>query len=268
MLNPDTFKSLVDELYPTTSYITLYFQGEPYLNKNFLKMVHYAASKYMYTATSTNAHYLTKEQAELTVNSGLDRLIISIDGVNQESYSKYRIGGNLEKVLEGTKNLMDAKKKLKSSTPHVIWQFIVFSHNEAELPEIKKLALEYELDELAIKTAQVYDFENSDSLLPENKQYSRYEKKGDKTVIKNKLLNHCWRLWNSCVVTWDGKVVPCCFDKDATYRLGTLENNAFTQIWKNDAYKRFRTQILKGRKHIDICRNCSEGTSIWKEWND
>lgn len=264
MLQQPVFERIIDELHETTGYVTLYFQGEPYLNTRFLDMVRYAARHKMYTATSTNAHYLNQENARKTVESGLDRLIISIDGTSQETYSKYRVGGQLEKVLEGTRQLILAKKEMKSATPHIIWQFIVFRHNEHELDEIRKLADEYEIDELAIKSAQIYDYENGSEMIPELEEFSRYKKEGDGYRFKNELLNHCWRLWHSCVITWDGKVVPCCFDKDGTYQLGNLSDFSFHTIWQSDQYRAFRKQILKGREHIDICKNCSEGTSVWK----
>lgn len=264
MLEMPVFEKAISELAYSSGYVTFYFQGEPYLNQQFTEMVKLANKKNMYTASSTNAHYLTVENAEKTIESGLDRLIISIDGTNQETYAKYRIGGKLDKVLEGTRNLMEAKKRLSSSTPHVIWQFIVFSHNEHQLPEIRKMAEEYGVDELAIKSAQIYDYESGNEMIPKNETYSRYKIEDGSVRFKNKLFNHCWRLWNSCVITWDGKVVPCCFDKDGTYRLGDIVNSDFSSIWHGDAYKRFRAQIIKGRQYIDICKNCSEGTSVWK----
>ena len=263
-LELETYKTIIDQLYRTSGYITLYFQGEPYLNKNFNAIVNYAFQKKMYTATSSNAHYFTKENAENVIKSGLDRLIISIDGIDQETYSKYRIGGSIDKVIKGTQALVEAKKNLKSKTPHIIWQFIVFRHNEHQLEDIKKMAAEVDVDELSIKTAQIYEFETGNDLIPTNENYSRYQKDENGYRFKNKLLNHCWKLWSSCVFTWNGQVVPCCFDKDAHYQLGSINSKSFKEIWQGDAYQRFRSQLIKGRKHIDICKNCSEGTSVWK----
>ena len=107
------FEKLVDEVSPTLLYLTLYFQGEPYLHPQFLDLVNYAHQNKIYTATSTNAHYLTDENAKKTVESGLDRIIISLDGTTQESYQKYRLGGKLEKVIKGIETLVHWKKKLK-----------------------------------------------------------------------------------------------------------------------------------------------------------
>src|SRR5436190_5767461 len=123
MLDENFYRSVIDELHRDMMYMIFYFQGEPYLHPAFTELVRYASSKNIYTATSTNAHYLDDVNARKTVESGLDRLIISIDGTSQETYEQYRIGGSLEKVLEGARNIIHWKKTLKSQTPHVIFQF-------------------------------------------------------------------------------------------------------------------------------------------------
>src|SRR5258706_3499541 len=101
MLQSDFFSETIDQLSKELLYLVFYFQGEPYLNPDFLDMVHYASTKKIYTATSTNAHYLNDDNAKRTIESGLDRLIISIDGTTQDVYSQYRVGGQLDKVLDG-----------------------------------------------------------------------------------------------------------------------------------------------------------------------
>lgn len=266
MLKEDLFRNVIDQLAPTLSYLTFYFQGEPFLNPRFTEMVRYASSKGIYTATSTNAHFLDDENAEKTIKSGLDRLIISIDGTSQETYESYRAGGNLDKVIQGTKNLIRIKKKLRSKTPHVVFQFLVVKPNEHQIPEVYKLADELGVDRVALKTAQIYDFENGSDLIPVQEKYARYKKNDDgKYSIKNQLLNHCWKMWHSCVITWDGKVVPCCFDKDAHFVLGDLRKNTFAEIWKGEKYNEFRNSLLKSRSEIEICKNCTEGTKVWAE---
>jgi radical SAM protein with 4Fe4S-binding SPASM domain len=72
-------------------------------------------------------------------------------------------------------------------------------------------------------------------------------------------------MWSGCVITWDGLVVPCCFDKDAKHRFGDLKNESFKKIWQSDHYNNFRNAILRSRGEIDICKNCSEGTKVWEE---
>lgn len=264
MLGEDMFKKLIDELKDTLTYLTFYFQGEPYLHPKFLSLVKYASQQNIYTSTSTNAHYLTDKQARDTVESGLDRLIISLDGTDQQTYQSYRVGGNMEKVLEGARNVLKWRQQLKSKTPYVVFQFLVVKPNEHQIPEVQSLAKKMGVDNVLLKTAQIYDFENGSDLMPSLDQYSRYRKNSEgKYEIKNQLMDHCWKMWNSCVVTWDGKVVPCCFDKDAHYTLGDLNQNSFKEIWTSSRYNDFRRSILKSREEIEICKNCTEGTKVW-----
>jgi radical SAM protein with 4Fe4S-binding SPASM domain len=264
MLEEDLFRKLIDELKDTLAYLTFYFQGEPYLHPKFLALVKYASQQNIYTSTSTNAHYLGDKQARDTVASGLDRLIISLDGTDQETYQQYRVGGNMEKVLEGTRNILKWRKELKSKTPYVVFQFLVVKPNEHQVPEVYKLAKKMGVDNVLLKTAQIYDYKNGSDLIPTIKKYSRYGQSADGTYsIKNELLDHCWKMWNSCVVTWDGKVVPCCFDKDAHYTLGDLKKSSFREIWQGREYNDFRKSILNGREEIEMCKNCTEGTKVW-----
>src|SRR5215216_4678627 len=96
MLKKDFFKETIDDIYKELLYLIFYFQGEPFLNPDFLEMVKYAHGKGIYTATSTNAHYLTDEKARQTVESGLDLFLITNAATTQNIYKQYRIGGNLE----------------------------------------------------------------------------------------------------------------------------------------------------------------------------
>ena len=267
MLQRDFFSQTIDQLSGELLYLIFYFQGEPYLNPSFLDMVQYASAKGIYTATSTNAHYLTDQHARRTVESGLDRLIISIDGTTQEVYEQYRVGGSLEKVLEGARNIVKWKKELNSRTPFVFFQFLVVKPNEHQIDDIRRLARETGVDEVRFKTAQVYDYQRDpNELIPVNPRFSRY-KKNDLGVmeIRNSLSNHCWRLWHATVITWDGLVVPCCFDKDARHQLGDLKGMPFKEIWRHPTYVNFRRSVLESRKNIDICSNCSEGTRVWSD---
>lgn len=263
-LREDFFRKTIDHLHRELLCLIFYFQGEPYINPKFLDMVAHAHRKGIYTITSTNGHFLNEETARKTIESGLDRLIISVDGTTQETYESYRKEGKLDAVLQGARNVVKWKKELKSQTPHLIFQFLVVQPNEHQIPEIYRLAAEIGIDEVKLKTAQVYEYEHGNALIPTIERYARYARQADGTYrIKNKLLNHCWKLWHACVITWDGVVVPCCFDKDALHRLGDLKEKTFSEIWQGKSYQQFRSLLLKGRKHIDICTNCTEGCKVW-----
>ncbi len=263
-LRQDFFRRTIDEVAEHLLYLIFYFQGEPYINPAFLDMVHYAHQRQLYTITSTNGHFLNDDNARRTVESGLDRLIISVDGATQATYEQYRRKGKLEVVLEGARNVVKWKRRLRRRTPHLIFQVLVVRPNEHEIATIRELARTIGVDEVKLKTAQLYDYADGHPLMPEREEYRRYRRSADgRYVIKNPLHDHCWKLWHACVVTWDGRVAPCCFDKDVAHELGDLKTQSLREVWRGPAYQQFREQLFRGRSQIDICTNCTEGCRVW-----
>lgn len=255
---------LLEEIGDYLIYLTFYFQGEPFIHPDICNMIGKASNHGIFTATSTNAHFITEKIAEEIIRSGLNRLIISIDGTTQEVYESYRKGGRLAKVIEGTKIILSKRQALNKIFPRVYFQFLVVRPNEHQIEEVKILGKRLGVDGVHFKTAQVYDYEHGNPLIPSIDKYSRYVKDDEgKWRIKNRLDDQCWKMWHSAVLTWDGRVVPCCFDKDAMHEMGQIGNSTFREIWMGHAYNAFRSSLLRSRSEIDICRNCSEGTKVW-----
>ncbi len=280
---PDEYKQLLEQISDTTSMLSLYFQGEPLMHKEFAGFVRRAAKHNIYTQTSTNGQMLTEEVCRGLVNAGLDRIIISLDGADQESYEAYRRGGELRKVKEGIRNLNRIRRETGSEKPYIVIQFLVFRHNWEQIHKVKKLAKEWGADKVRIKSAQVEYPKTADEWIPVKSdladtgvqdmtcievadKYSRYEKSpSGEWRLKGSLQNRCKRLWQTTVITSDGIVVPCCFDKRAQFPMGRVgEKNremvsGFALIWKGKAYQDFRKKVLSDRKMIAICTNCTEG---------
>ena len=255
---------LLDEIGKDLVYLTFYFQGEPFIHPDMNGLIAKASKRGIFTATSTNAHFINEKSAEDIVKSGLNRLIISIDGTTQDVYESYRKKGKLDKVIQGAKTILAKRKELKSSFPRVYFQFLVVRPNQHQIDDVKELGKELGVDGVHFKTAQVYDYENGNPLIPTIDKYARYEKRPDgKWGIKNLLDDQCWKMWHSAVVTWDGRVVPCCFDKDATHQMGQIGDESFSEIWRGETYSNFRSALLRSRSEIEICKNCSEGTKVW-----
>ncbi len=255
----DDFREILDKLSPDLIYLTLYFQGEPLLNPGFSKMVQIARQHRIFVATSTNGHFLSDKNVDEIIKSGLNHLIISMDGYDQQTYEKYRVKGDLQTVIEGINRLVVAKKTHNSNLPFIELQFIVMRHNEHQMKQMKEFAKHSGVDQLAFKTAQVYNFDAGNKIIPHLKSKSRYSQTSEGNwEMAKKIRNRCHRVWSSLVVTWDGKVVPCCYDKNADHQTGNLLNESLSEIWKNKQYTVFRRQILKNRSENEICRNCGE----------
>lgn len=262
-MNTDLFKRIIEEIHQNLSYLIFYFQGEPYIHPEFFNMIRYAHVKNIFTMTSTNGQFLTDEMAKNTVQSGLDSLIISIDGTTQEIYQQYRKGGKLDKVIAGTRYLIEWKEKLKTKKPVIVFQFLVQRGNQHQIKDIKELGEQLGVNKVSVKTIQICETKRDSPFLPTLSKYARYVRKEDGSLaIKNSLKNFCRRLWSTSVIMWDGMVVPCCFDKDGKYKMGNLNTDSFKSIWGGRKYTDFRNAILKNRRQFDICRNCTEGLKV------
>lgn len=251
----DLFDKVIKELGPYLYNMNLYFQGEPMLHPQFFTILE--RSRNCRTTVSTNGHFLSPENSEKIVKSGLDHLIVSLDGMDQETYAAYRQNGNFITVIDGIRNVAEAKAKYGSKLKLEI-QFLVNKINEHQIPRLKEFANIVKAS-LRLKSMQILDKSNSSLWLPVSNRFRRYEVKGGEYVIKSKLPDRCARLWFNPVITWDGKVLPCCFDKNGEHIMGDLNNDSFSYIWDGPKYRIFRKSILSGRHMIDICSNCTSG---------
>ena len=264
MLNVDHACQWIDELAPWLTYVNLYFQGEPLLHPKLDQLMAQCHRHGIYSSTSTNAHHLTEAKCQALIDAGLNRLIVSIDGLTQETYASYRVGGTLSKVMEGTQNMVEAKRQ-RGRGPHLVWQFLVVGPNEHELPDLLEAASACGVDEVEIKTAQLDDPQDGHPLLTEAAAHRRYDRDPitGQWTLRNALEDACWRMWQGAVLTWDGRVVPCCFDKDAHHVMGKLGDQSMAEIWHNEAYAAFRRTLFADRAGIPMCTNCSEGSHVY-----
>jgi radical SAM protein with 4Fe4S-binding SPASM domain len=262
LMKPEFYNQLIDEISSTGFYVQLFFQGEPYINKNLPQMIKYAQQKKMYVSISTNGHFIDKKNVDKILDSAPDKLIYSIDGLDEESYQNYRVGGTFKQADGGLRILTKRKKEQNRSRPFIELQFIVMKQNEHLLDSVIKYGKDAGVDKVVFKTMQISSFENAKHFLPENKQFRRYEIMHNDLKIKGKLKNHCFALWRTSVITWDGRVVPCCFDKDAHFEFGKINGRTFQSIWKSNEYFSFRQNVLNDRKGINMCSNCTEGMKI------
>jgi len=253
------YKKIIVELKPTLQHVMLYFQGEPFLNAQIMEFIKYSHDARIYTSTSTNGQFLNDSTAKELVLSGLDKLIVSMDGTTQEVYQTYRVGGNLQKTIDGINYLVEWKKALKSKTPMIEIQFLVLKTNEHQMAEMRKLSASLRVDRLSFKSAQLYDFENGNELLTTKKKYARYKETKEGTFrIKGQQPNRCWRLWSGAVLNVSGEVLPCCFDKGSEYSFGNINNRSFSACWLGSKAHDFRQKMITNRKQFDMCRNCGQ----------
>jgi radical SAM protein with 4Fe4S-binding SPASM domain len=264
-LDAALYEKILVEHHRSLLYLLLYDQGEPLLHPEYAYLVRKAKEHRVCVTCSSNGMMAAdKTLAANLVASGLDNMIISLDGLAPETYSRYRQGGDLEQVLQAIHNLVAAKRDLASRTPRLLIQFLVMKHNEHERAELQKRARAWGVDGVLFKSVQVRDEKDAETYLPVEETYRRYRRSIHGWVVKGRRSALCDRLWYSSVVHWDGTIVPCCFDKDNHHVIGQYPNSSWRSIWYGEKMSGFMARI-KSENKPHICRNCTHGLRIYAE---
>jgi radical SAM protein with 4Fe4S-binding SPASM domain len=264
-LKIDEFEIILRNLPEGITDIYLWGQGEPFMTPEFLSMVRLASERGFTSIVSTNGHFL--DHPKDIIDSGLDTLIVSLDGVDPDTYESYRIGGSFNKVIEGIRLLSEAASR-GNSRFKIKLQCVVNNRNENDLYRYKALGRSLGVQGIEFKTLQAASLPGGESSgvgIPNDPKLSRYHKKqrGENVILEPDynwmLRNRCLRLYYSFQVDWKGNVLPCCFDKNSEYLLGNLLDEPFDTIWNGEKYRTFRAELNSNGRKLPMCRDCTEG---------
>lgn len=239
------YEQILDAFGETLYTISLFNWGEPLLNKNLFRMIEMAKTYNIEVRLSSNLSIPDADLAEKICSSGLDDLIMSIDGASASTYSKYRRGGNFDVVLQNVRALSDYKKKYRLSKPNLAWQFLVFRHNEHELDIIEKFARSNGADEIRISGAYIYDPE----WVPQNEQYR---------PLGPSVKDTCSFLYTTATIESTGALSPCCINRDERFDFGTFNTaGELKDLWNGDRIKQSRNFFRQRRPTENIlCDAC------------
>jgi radical SAM protein with 4Fe4S-binding SPASM domain len=259
-LKLDDFKKLIDQVGDYLLFLHFWGWGEPFLSQDFFSMIRYAKDKGIQIITSTNGHFFENEEnLDLLIDSGLDVLIFALDGVNRETYEKYRQKGDFDKVLRGLRLLLRRREERGASCPRVNLRMLVTRDNEDQVPQMRDLAQELGVDLLTLKTLCSFDNEARwETMVPRNPEYRRFEYDDEGEPIKKE--NLCKKPWNHPTVYRDGTVVPCDYHTGEEFSLGNAfadDGCGFRQVWFGKEFRQFRNRFRKGERSGLRCQDCS-----------
>jgi radical SAM protein with 4Fe4S-binding SPASM domain len=261
ILSWDNFKKVMDELGSCLIHIDFCNWGEPLLNKDIYRMVKYAKQYGIDTKIDSNLNHFSEKSAEDMIMSGLDKLIVSIDGITQQTYSKYRVGGDFNKIMTHLKLLLKKRKELGKSIPYISWQFLVFRHNEHEIEEVKRMGKDMGVDHIGITKAFIGDKD----WIPLNEEYSHYQKEKVEGEFTSQYFRPpqdriCNWPWEAIVINPNGSVSACCSVEDEKDDFGNIFENSFREIWNSEKYITARRYIknekIIGNPGTNICIGC------------
>lgn len=253
----DIWERVLSQIKDSAKIIQFYFQGEPLLHKDLPVMIREAHEAGLYTIVSTNGQAMTQDLANALVAAGLNRIIVSMDGLTDESYSSYRVGGSLDKTQSALRYLREAKNR----TPYTVHrtltielQVLRLKTNEHEWEAFKRLYRSLGADRLTFKTAQLYDYAAGHPLMPSNPRYSRYRLGSDGLYHRKNRWPWCTRVWMGCVIATNGDVLPCCYDKAHEYVYGNIMEAPLAEILRSDKARAFMRAAQK--EQPAICKEC------------
>jgi MoaA/NifB/PqqE/SkfB family radical SAM enzyme len=244
-LSVDTLARVVQPVERQLLGVSLSYLGEPLLNRELPHLIAWLHSRRICTSFPTNLSVpLSEERAEALVASGLDLMLVSLDGATAQTYAKYRTGGNFELVLENVVKLAKAKRRLGKRRPVLVWKMVIFPHNAHEVDEARATFRSLGFD--AFET--VLDFDSAES-----KAIDRTHKR--RLVDRRRA---CYWAWNNSVLRWDGEVQPCCVPNSGI-RLGNARDDGLLSVWRSESYVNLRKGFSK-RGYGDAmhagCRRC------------
>jgi len=265
LMSFEFFKKIFDQLKVSLVTVNLYNWGEPLLNRDLFKIIKYIKEfkKSISVVTSTNLNIDNKDVLVELLKSGIDEIIVSCDGASKETYEKYRVGGDFNLVMQNLRFLSDEKRKL-SSNADIVWNFLVFKHNEHEIAAARSMANELGVSfRIGLMRTSMKDevlkphqegIKKDLDWIPDNPEYSAYDKA---RLTTKKIIKSCRKPWQEISLNWNGEVFPCCAVYGDNFNFGDANQDSIKKIWNTQKYRQARKEIIGAKqKATTICGIC------------
>ena len=257
LLDFKAYRTLIDEIAPTTTTLMYYFMGEPFLNKHSYDMIRYARDRGIYVETCTNGDLA---DAQGVIYSDINKVSFQLGGMDEETHRRYRVRTSLAKAHANLHALIDLRRRNPQSNVQIDVGFIVMRHNEHQVPAFLKWAKEIGADTANVIDPCARNMLEAHAYLPKDRKYWFYDEEAfERGVLKPKHLpdNECQWIWNSIQINWDGEAVPCCRDPNGLHPLGNVFEHGLRRVFNGKKAREFRRQILDNQGNVEICKLCS-----------
>ena len=257
-LTIDNFKKFCD-MNPFIREIELSNFGEIFLNPDLTAIMHHAKEKgiALFSYNGSNFNTVSDEQLQALVETGFRGITLSIDGASQETYSKYRVHGDFDRIIENVKKLQELKKKANSKYPRLIWQFVLMEHNELEIGKAKQMAeqlgipiyFKYNMDESYKPVHRIYIMKETGPRELTEAEYSKAHK-------IHAFDNICEQLFLMPQINWDGRLLGCCLSQYATFDVNVFDTGLIEAI-RSPKYIEAKKCLLTVHPDKDTFGSCT-----------
>lgn len=259
-LDINNFRKMLDEISDFSGTITLTSWGEAFLNPNIFDIIKEAKNRGIRVTTSSNLCHSDPEFARKVVESGIDKITIGIDGASEETYLKYRRGGNWNLVMENISKINEYKKRMNCSKPELVWQIILNCYNENEIEQANKMAKERGMS-FKLKPIREENIESISpvSIKPSQEALEKYFPQFEEKHREEGGINRCNEVWSRISIDWNGDVYPCCIIAKNENKIGNVFEDGFMNVWNSENYSEIR-KIISDKSYIPskdfICYRC------------
>jgi MoaA/NifB/PqqE/SkfB family radical SAM enzyme len=268
MLKLKDYQTILEQIAPYAVEVSLHNWGEPLLNKDIFAIIEATSSRGIATNMSSNLSLEKDRIGDMLIEAGLEYLIVSLDGVTQDVYERYRVRGEIDVVFDNLRSIVDAKKRRGVKRPLIEWQFLVFKHNEHQIEAARELARKIGVDRFRLRApgfplgdyklkARQEQVEAEELWMPTNPAY--WELHPGQLRKEGFLWDEpCYYLWRSMTINPGGGVAACCIVYKERQDFGNLLHDDLATIWNSERYQRSRA--LFGPNPADragtVCDSC------------
>ncbi len=249
------FRKIIDQISPHALLLDLFGWGEPMLHPDIFHMIRCATDQGLFVRMSSTLDQVTHQQLEQLVDSGLDALIVAMDGSDATTHGKFRAGGDLSQVISAVETMVAIKQKQGGTGPHITIRMLINRHNEDQIHEVKKIAADLGVDAFTVGHIAIntHDDRQAEHWLPRQSPIMAYGQ-----FRKNQ--GSCSDLWESLVINYDGAVSPCCWQYHEKTDIGNCFTAPVEEIWNSPEMVAARRLVL-GRNVSEefqgiACRQC------------
>lgn len=239
------FNKVIEEARGFIKHCYLSNWGEPSLNKKLPEMIR-KTKEFATVDIATHGLFLDEPMAEAMAEA--DTLSVSIDGIDQETYEKYRVGGKVDEAFRGLRLLIE------KCAHKVNWTYVVFKDNEHQIPAAQKLADEFGAN-IGFKPPLFWDRSRMDAQMPTDDKYRRYQRVNGEWVLKSDPLK-CREFWQTIYILPSGDVLTCCYDGNAEWPMGNVKQDSVLDVWNGAEYQKARAQHLSGTLNKTCASYC------------
>lgn len=259
-MDVDLFERLIDQVGPYLLTASLWAWGEPLLHPQIEDILRAIRKHQIATFISTNGQTLNDDKVlNALINEPPTYLIVAIDGLTDETNTKFRSGAKLEPALAGIRKLAELKRQRRVQLPVLHMRFIVMKHNQHQIADLHDFARDHHFDLLTVRTLSIIDKDAPDAthqdFVPDDNKLRAYQYNDNKRIERDDF--YCLEPFWFPTVFADGTVVACEQDYNAKLPLGTFSAlNPFRTIWHSEHANNIRKQIRDHNCDIRFCRNC------------